>query len=159
MIHYEALNQQPISLFLYDFYAYFDRWYLRMNIKYSTQYFPCQIWRITRRNTAILLISEYFHSAPQITHKYKGVVYIIVLRPFYILTFSHSAFKALSQPQLSRKSGISFHTYTKKDSTTYVSFCTWSAIFFLATRPAGCPGAVWKLLPRIKQKANPVNTK
>lgn len=75
-----------------------ERWYLRKNIKSSTQYFPCQIWHTTWRNSAIQLISEYFHSVPQISHKYKGVVYIIVLRPFYTLTFSHSAFKALSHP-------------------------------------------------------------
>lgn len=120
------------SISLWFLCIQFDRWYLRMNIKSSTQYF-FQIWHTTWRNTAIQLVSEHLHSAPKISHKYKGVVYIIVLRPFYTLIFSHSACKALSHSQLSRKCGILFHTYTK--GLYHICFCSIHGLQFSFWQP------------------------
>lgn len=47
------------------------------------------------------VISEYLHCALQISHKYTGMFYIIVVSPFSTLIIS----------KLSRKSDILFHTH------------------------------------------------
>lgn len=149
LIHYQALNQQPTSAFLCDFCAV---WQVISKGEYKilNAIFSCQIWQTTWRNTAIQVISEYAHSALQISHIQRCGLYH-TCQPFLHTQVSSLCSQSSFTTPSCLENPASYSIPTPKDSTTSVLVLYMVCNLLQAAQEQ----SVNKLPPRISQKDKP----